>query len=524
MSQNIWNKLHDVRILIITYALVFIVITLSSFIFTDSLRINQSHFLLLIFFTLPIIISNIHDTSNRLNIFFLISAALLPMLIVVDPQELGLYGYDPYMYTLPTVNLFHQSDSLSSFVNDSNALPAFYGFFSILKVILGKETQLVAKYIPLIGVLSPILLYTAFQRITPSKIAFAGALMLPATRTFYLFDSKFVDEILATILFFAIMAIIFNVGRSGKRKLYLFIPVALALSLSHSLFALFSAILLGIFFFIPQVSEYFPIRFQLIDSDPDTSPTYMTSLLIFLILILVFFGEGFTSLLFSLFSLDTTLSAHALQQTTKVSNLPDLVFRVLILYGLIILIGFLTKVPFQEWEFEFAAYSAICLVIFFLLTKLSESIPVDAIRLLILFLPVIYITTISTVFKLIKQENLAKVIVITLSMILLVTQVTAIQPHVMFSNKSTTQLDEGHYSPQQFKASEWAKKYSDEPVVGYEKGLWLSRDNSYIPYGNQNNCKSKLITRRIHQSQSVNNHLNVIFSAGKIQLQKCVIA
>ncbi|KAA9409945.1 hypothetical protein EGO51_09060 [Haloarcula hispanica] len=443
------------------------------------------------------------------------------MLIVIDPQEMGLYGYDPYMYTFPTVDLFLKSDSLSSFINSSSALPAFYGYFSIVKTILGEDIQLTAKYLPLIGVLSPIFIYIAFKRIAPRNIAFAGALMLPATRTFYLFDSKFVDEILATVLFFVIIAIIFSVKSSRRRRLYLFMPVSLSLSLSHSLFALFCSILLGIFFFIPIVSEYFPSRFQLIDSDPDTNPIYMITLVIFFILILVFFGKGFTSLLFSLFSLDTTLSAHVLQETTKVSELPDLVFRVLILYGLIILFAFLTKSPFEEWEFEFATYSGICLGIFFLLTKLSDTIPIDAIRLLILFLPIIYITTISTVLKIIKQENFAKIIVITLTVILLLTQVTAIQPHVMFSDKSTTRLDEGHYSPQQFKASEWAKKYSDDPVVGFEKGLWLSNDNPYIPYGTQGNCESKLISWRIQQSRSAQNNLNVIFSAGKIKLQKC---
>jgi len=146
------------------------------------------------------------ESSAWLASALALSLVVLLGLLVVDPLEVGFYGYDPY-YTLRALNEF-RTKGLLWLANNRGAWPAFYAYVWAVTSLLNLEPIVVGKYIPLVAAAIPLACFVALRRLTNLRLAFVTTIGIVGIRTLVNFEMKFLDETIAATLFFMVLAVL----------------------------------------------------------------------------------------------------------------------------------------------------------------------------------------------------------------------------------------------------------------------------------------------------------------------------
>jgi|GEM_PF-3489698 len=229
------------------YAILYGAVSLVGFRLSELVPVVTIYFLITGLFIILIALAIRTDIPDTLASVLLLSLVCLLGLLVVDPLEIGFYGYDPYA-TLRALNQF-QSHGLLWLANKRGAWPSFYAFTWTVTSLLEIEPTTVGKYIPMVAAIIPIACFVAGRRLADSRTAFLASIGVVGIRTLVGFEMKFVDETVATTLFFVIVAILAIQGNISKSS-RLFTPIvslfAITAVLTHHYVGLLVTILLCI--------------------------------------------------------------------------------------------------------------------------------------------------------------------------------------------------------------------------------------------------------------------------------------
>ena len=522
------------------------------------------YFLLIAFFIVGIATGL--NSSEFLKLLIIFSAASLPFLIVLDPVELGLYGHDPYTFTFPAAWEYLQDPNIPSLMNEQQAWPTLYMLYDALLSITDINPILVGKYLPIITLSIPLFLYTAAVRITNSNVGFLLGMSAAGNRGLFLFEVKFVEEIIAVVYVYLILYLLLKYNKS-KKQFLVFNIISIPLWISHLSSALFINFLIGCVYFVPQITQHLPGRLRTSPNDSNYLVPFVVSL-IGLLTVIFFYSPTFTAqMIISLISTQPNPNS-TLKTVSSISIFSGLFYNALLGgISLYILSKYVSNYEFSSWQISLSVYSSFMLIAYFCIKFIvgSEMVPLDSSRINLFLTPILLLVAYTiladrrgsknfesmlftavlllfllqvsilsksgfnnnleeialiTVFLiiialstyLIESDNSLNYIIIIISILCITTQIFAIPPHVLFTDPSTTSVDEGHYTPSQFETSEWVAKYSEKTVFGYEPGLWVHHGNSfrYITDGSPT-CPNYLAVSRIDASQEPQLYSNVIY-------------
>ncbi|SDX32665.1 hypothetical protein SAMN05443574_1306 [Haloarcula vallismortis] len=494
------------------------------------------YLLLIILFIIPLFYATIGDNSLSIYLFFIGSVSTYLFLIAVDPVEYGLFGHDPYSFTLPAHQIMiSNKPPIFEFINLTESWPAFYSLTTILVQITQIETIVMAKYIPLIGATIPLLFFITLRNLMTDKIAFVAALGFTSTRTLPLFEAKFIDETLAVVLFFNLILVFsieyilvdgFQLGIQITGLLLLFTII-----LTHPIISLLSIMFIFIWSGSTKILalDLVPNRYKSIDQNV-MSPTIMYGIIGACLFAIVAINSDLTvDSIVSLIVSAQTGSGQEVPGPTTGQTIRNLISAsaivVLLIFSAITAYGFLSSNNYQPWVNSWAIFAGIIGLIYASSLILGRLIPLDPIRLLIIFIPILIAVSIfilhesKTTYSTLFLDTITNILIISL----IVTQVAAIGPHVLYSDPSGTNLQEGHYTKEQFTASEWANNYNDLQIVSYEGGLYVSRGTERVTsyQSMSSKCNNRLYSWREESGQAIPVNNNLIYTSGGVKLSLC---
>ncbi|MDZ7730949.1 MAG: hypothetical protein U5K37_08615 [Natrialbaceae archaeon] len=185
----------------------------------------------------------------------------------------------------------------------------------------------------------------------------------------------------------------------------------------------------------------------------------------------------------------------------------------------------LSKNKIEVWETSMVVYAGILGLIYVATLAIGRLIPLDSIRLLILLSAALIPPVLSFLSRnelSIKNYNFdLEVVGIILAVILIITQIAAVPPHVLYSDKSSTVIGEGHYTESQFIASEWVNTHTELKIIPYERGLWLSQGNPVVDIRFFGSYDDDLFIRPWRSEAKANDQLyeqDAIYDSGEIKL------
>ncbi|MGB9960686.1 hypothetical protein ACOZ32_00495 [Halobacterium sp. MBLA0001] len=449
-------------------------------------------------------------------------------------MEFGLFGYDPYIRTLPELHGFINFTSLSEYINDGASWPLFYSLVSIGWEVSGTEIDVFSKYIPMISITLPSLYYLFLRRLYNWRIAGAAATGFASVRTLLMFETKFVDELHAVILVFICLLAVSMGTKKWTHKIQLIITT-IAISLSHHLTAVIAALFFTTKLISGQAAEYIP-TFRNETADNDLIPSLILYLMV--TTIFVYFAQDFV-LRFGVKVLrflngESIASAPAggvsglqhvegLNLLAYISRLSILVLAIMALLHIYL---FFSHHENSDYELTLIFFSGIISSIYLGLLVVGTIIPVDPIRFLIFLSATILPPALMAIFKLTESHTLESVSTILASFLIclfILTQISAIPPHVMQSDVETTVIGQGHYSNAQFQSSEWASKYHNGRIAGYEWGLWAAEENEFIDpiYVDNDDCGSTVLVWRNDSHINDSSLSSPIYTTGELDLINC---
>lgn len=449
------------------------------------------YLLFILLFSSPIIMSRHISFTALQMIGILITNSFVVLIIVIDPIEVGLYGHDPYTTAVPASRTVIEGNDWTDLTDVRSSWPLFYFLVAILVNILNFPLISLAKFIPLYMILGPLFFFTALRNYASLKIAFISAIGLTGLRTFYLFNSKFVDQTLAILLF---LLVLIAVSIQDERSYFLSLCGIVSLSLTHHATSFNLILLISIWISIELLSRYNIIPERISVSSPRyPSPRLITTIIsgILIAIIFMYYAPTFwQELIYN--TIDyigapiQTPESNVTDATglSKTSRLSDTISRFAIplfgIFAIIGVVGILSKAQSTVWMSGWIIYAGVTGALYTITLFGGKVVGLDPIRLLtFLYLPLIppslvFLSHFKNTFGYDSIETAKYLLIIGL----IITQIFAIPSHVMYSNPSETSLQEGHFTESQFAASEWSQKYSNLGIVPYEKGVWVSENNT----------------------------------------------
>lgn len=463
----------------------------------------------------------------------LITTPAFTMLIVIDPVEMGLYGHDPYITTIPETRRMLSGLDPNTFVSRGrNSWPLFYGLASILTLFapLGN----VAKYSPLLTAVLPLLLFIGLRRRIGAQTAGVTALSFASTRTLMMFETKFVDETLAvTLLGLAVATLLWD--RNWRHSVIAFIAI-FGVGLTHHVISVMLMLVLISWWSLPVVLGFrelpIPQRLQPVPNSDGGRPTGFFTALGGFAAAMVFLYWGDEFLRYTLGSVLISASTGSTREVAGVaSNAPksrailsSAALIVLIVFALIIAYGFVSHTRYPEWLLGWSAAAGVIATIYAIFLFYGSLVPLAPIRLLIVLMILVQGAGFAIAFTegiQVFDEHVVALVLVFLASGVVVTQLAAIPPHVLYSNPGETSLTEGHYTPQQWKASEFVSGYGSHEVAALEHGLWGANDVTTVRLTKgENQCDYIQVWRREAHIRPPSTQ-NLIYSAGDIRLSLC---
>ncbi|WP_226042358.1 hypothetical protein [Natrinema sp. DC36] len=356
--------------------------------------------LLLGLFAVPLVYALYADVQPVPALIFVVLTPFVPMLLVIDPLEIGLWGHDSYIHSMAALRRITAGHIQNSMQDGS--YPSTYLLVDSLGTILGLPLEQVAKYAPLITVTIPLFIYLTTVRWVGRSSALIIAIIAASTRTLIGFETKFVDEILAVTLAFLLIALI-PVCRSRAQRLTV-IAVMAVLTLSHHAISFLFILGLSLWWIsgdvlrqlsqLPVVGQIFTRLAPYRKSTTITLPVVLVSAF-FGLIIPLYYGQHFLSLV--LINITKAFSGQTSSLSGGgVSTSPDGFFAVassfltvsLIVLTLVSIWG-VYRYQSDDWEVGWLAFVG-CLGILYALSLVAgRVVPLDPIRLLIFIVPLL---------------------------------------------------------------------------------------------------------------------------------------
>ena len=485
-------------------------------------------FLLVAAYIYPITIGAFRGSSRRFATLFLVLTTIFSMLVVIDPVEIGLYGYDPYIHTFPAYEFMQTNPSFSEFINSQEEWPGFYVFVTVLETV-GIPISLVSKYIPLIAGAAPLFFYLGLSRVLNNFNAFLIAMGFASTRTLLLFEGKFISESMAIgLLFFAVMILFVTDGR--RRKIALFITI-LALCVTHHVTALFAILLLTVW---PSVSgfleyDYVPSRLRPVQDSVTPLLAFAAVSSIIFVLVFLYGGGNFARWVLATFtsSLQVGSGSEVAGLSGGEQTIRGLVAQgalpLFVIFALIVSAGQFSMRRQSKWTTGWTAFAGLIAVLYVISLAVGAFIPLDPIRFLIILVPFLLASTVAvlTLEGGVSSDSQRQALAVILVVALIVTQLAAIPAHVLISNPSQTTIGEGHYSASQWAASDWVDRYSLDRLWVYERGLWVAGGTiDVVDQQEAQTCGGSRVWRADTGHRSLGQSA-IVYSAGRIAIEKC---
>ena len=505
------NSLSDIRTLQSIFVLLLTSVLLVSFTNLSQIPLAGYALLGLTFVAASFVGAKSNSKCQAVFIIFLLSFGI--KLIMIDPVELGLYAGDPAGTYKRLLEFQATSDLGSLFTNVD--WPLLYVFTDLMVTILGIKAIVIAKYLPLVSILVPIFFYLFAELVSSHKSAFFSTLGVIALRNTAIFHAKFVDETIAIgFLFLCLYLIVFastlSIGRP-RRLIGLALISATALILSHPMAALLSS---GIILAVGIAAEYRDLPLLHIKTESEfragivISPLIaigVTGLFVFTAL------NSFVSLSLGLFtgSVPTKPGAPSIGGSTTIL---EGILIALSVYGNVLVIGLLSlivllgtiskRVPTSRWDLAWAIIGGVLTGLYAGQILVGRLLGYDPVRYLIFFIPFILLYSIKVIeSEKIRQYSPTKstIIQIMLIMLVVITQISAIAPHMMYSDPSTKPLDgKGHFTPSDYSMIDFSTNYVSEDiqVIAYEIPLWEYDNRSIWVQTSLRECNNMLVADR----------------------------
>ncbi|WP_128081479.1 hypothetical protein [Haloferax sp. ATB1] len=488
------------------------------------------YLLLISLYFIPIITAVLADLKKTTHIIFLFLTPIFTMLIVIDPVEIGFFGYDPYSYTIPAHLSFSNSQGISEFMSLTTSWPAFYALTNVIERVIGHSILDVGKYLPLISGVTPTMVYLAVSRKVHTRTAFISAMGFASTRSLLLFEAKFLDETLAIALFFTLTFVLLMA--QNRRRSILILLLLGSITLTHHTVSLFALLFISVWYTIGSVtsSNIVPSRFKNIELNEVGLPPVISlfvGMCIF-IFILAYFVPDLTrwvtvDLIQSIMKGgggggeasgrigEGSSSIRGAITTSAVGVLGAL--------ALIAAYGTLSKRQRPSWVTSWTVFAGIIGLLYSISLVTGRIIPLDPIRFLIVFVPFLVVSALVILCnsEMISRPNRRTTLASILVCALIITQLLAIPPHVLVSDPESTTLSEGHYTSSQFTASDWTSEYYDGQIAVYEPGLWVSKGNSNLTAVDESNQTSLFVWRN-ESMVKFNQSEDRIYDSGDIRL------
>ncbi|WP_136396802.1 hypothetical protein [Natrinema thermotolerans] len=449
------------------------------------------------------------------------SGTALAIIVVADPVEAGLYGHDSY-FTLNAARTFPSMD-LTEFIDAHDSFPAYYAFINSMSEVTGLRLAKIGKYSGLLGVLYPAIFYPLFRRrIENESLASAAAVGLASTQTLLYFDSAFVDEQIAIILYPLVLFPL--VMRRNRRLLLLGGLAALSLISSHHIatVAIITVIVatellryIGSQCTIPLLTEF---------DDSYTSVQFG-----YCIVILALFSAGAVTIFESFTRLvlyaAAGIYAVASMSTGSVTGSTESLLDILGSFGgrgaiaLLGIIAFLTvfRRSKRRWEAEWAWVSGGFILVYILMLVVPLPIEIVPLRLYIFMVPLLLAVAAAAGqnWRIPQAKTGARILI----GFFIITQIFAIPAYAVYTDTSDITPQGGHYAESEIGAANWAGEHSTQPVRGMEVELWqVIADVSFVE--SHHSCDGRLSVHK-RGSPSPTESINVAYDSGKVELYLC---
>ncbi|WP_266081671.1 hypothetical protein [Haladaptatus caseinilyticus] len=449
-------------------------------------------------------------------------------MIVIDPKELKLYGYDPAT-TLQIFKLYQNSGLLSA--TSKGGWPGMYILIDVLNEILSIPLMKIGKYLPLISILIPIIFFLGVKRIGGSKVALYAVLSVIYLKTYRGFEAKLVDEIPAMIaLYFILYIFMFKFrARSSNKRVIVLSAVFFSLAIiSHPILAIASVILILINEILVENLLY---RIDITDEQKSISILQIATAAAIAVTVLIFWGINSNTVAGIIVGL--TQLGGSPSWTVGGKSIPSIrqmvvyygTMSLIVIWSIATLLSVVNKrTKTKNWQLSLSFFAGVTTILYFFQLFAGRVIAYDPARYLLLFIP---ITTFIMLHELEHIDAFPKDII---QIVLLISFITihsfAISPQVLISNPDETTLGEGNYTPQQYQSTYWVEEYSSEKytVVGYEIELWryIGRQPELRP----SSCEpNKIFVERLDQMAKDNSYINgdKIYTSHGVKLYRCSV-
>ena len=473
-------------------------------------------------YLLPLLAELHSSRSQEYHLLVLLTTTTMALLLVIDPREIGFYGYDPYQYTLPSFWAIGDTSSIATFVTQTQSWPGYYVFLKILTSVTGLPITPLGKYFPLITVALPVFVYLAICRLSTPKIGFLTALGFASTRTVLLFESKFVDETTAVGYLFLLLYLLAALNRSRRRSLIGLILVTSIVVTHHAIsFIAGMLVLIWLTVDILITQEWIPSRFQpRIHSNKSPSIILGLGVVVLAAVVFLYWAPGLTTplltnILMNPFHIAGGGTAGIGSSGSGLRSLvSSAVLVVLVVFALIATVGLFSRQRFDPWVSSWTVFAGVIAVLYAVSLIAGQLVPLDPIRFLIVLVPTLLAVSLIVIKRLGEWQSV-RVVVGVIVVILIITQIAAIPPHVLISEPSETIVGEGHYSLAQFEAASWVSSYGQDVTIAVkEPGLWASRGIFNIRTDEK--CMTGLRARPKNKSKS-----SIIYDVGELKISKC---
>lgn len=468
--------------LFVCYIFVFTAISVTSFYF-PSTNPEFVRYGLLALYVLPMVLFSM-GFDQRFAPVLLFSTIGLSLLIVIDPIRPTLYGFDAYG-SLSAAHEF-RSMTITQFNARTGDRPLLYAAVWPISILFDINVKMIGKFLPLIGVLSPLFYYLALRTILPVHLATVIAFAIGGLRNFVSFQTRFIPEAIATVFFaFVVYTEVKNSNTLTRRWQFLTLIGIVAATLSHHLTSLMIVLFMGMWFLSPAFSQGISVLSNRFAPQSQTTVSGGVFILAFIAIVSSFIflsPERFGGLIVRAGS--TILGSISVPTNSIggsggaegvygfLTGFGALFF--LTVFAVIVLYGYLHQNRQPAWVIGWLFYSGGVAAIYVAFLIQGRFVYLAPIRFLAFLIPIL----LGVVGYVVANQsslspNAQQVVVVILLCGLLVTQFVAISPHILVSDPAASTLGDGHRASSTVAAANWSGKFRIESMSEFDTDLWV---------------------------------------------------
>ncbi|MBV0903308.1 hypothetical protein [Haloarcula salina] len=470
----------------------------------------------------------------------LLLVPLVPILIVIDPVEIGLVGHDAY-WTLNHAKEFRSGLTITGFTDEYLSFPLYYAFAHGINIFV-RDLELTAKYVPLLTAATPAMYYLGLRRLMAERAAYTSSVGVASIQTLLFFEAMFVDESLAVLLFSSLPLFGLIATKTSHREIIW--PPLVAIALTHHFLAAVTLAFVGLWWGVHWRDSQVMSNLFRIDSrqfDPPASVVVIGCVFLSIALFLLYpFAQTVLRGLFQSLAAGPSASTGQVSVSVIQPSLQEMIKSIggRVATGLVVGLAFLSvvsrrKIP--EWEFSWALFGGGLAVVYVFTLAVGQMLNLGGTRL---YLPMTIVLLPVAISYLHRSEWQARTVASYFVITIFVTaQIFALAPPLVYSDTSTGYVHHGHYTGPAHQAAETlATVGSDETtVVGYEPELWEVRGQTRFQRFTEEqwlfvDCSDALYAWKEATEKEFNipretfeRDYNKIYDAGSISLSRCRI-